>query len=130
MMILIGCERKGSTRPPPKIHQKVAPPTQKIALFLNSSAKTSMICQKKNFFEDQQHAPLRLLSLVLVKMCGKVKTFLFFSDQSVSPCFGSLNNFFLEITFLLYTRKWIQPSFFSTLNGGLFYVSCTRPPFL
>ena len=32
---------------PPKVHQKVAPPpTQGIALFLYSSTRTSMVCQK------------------------------------------------------------------------------------
>ena len=36
-----------------------------------------MACQKekKKNFEDQQHVPLRLLSLVLVEMCGKSTDF-------------------------------------------------------
>ena len=43
--------------PPPKIDQKVAPPTQEIALFLQRSIRTSMAHQKKRkkFFKKFLH---------------------------------------------------------------------------
>ena len=46
-MALIGCEQCGRTGPPPKIEQKVALPTQEIALFLQGSIRTLLSGQKK-----------------------------------------------------------------------------------
>ena len=43
-MALIGCEWFPS---PPKIDQKLAPPTQEIALFLQRSTRTSMASPNK-----------------------------------------------------------------------------------
>ena len=49
MMALMGAN--GAAVPgPPKIHQKMASPTQEIALFLYISIRTSMACQKKKKF--------------------------------------------------------------------------------
>ena len=47
VMVIIGCERCDRTEASPNIHQNVAPPTQKIALSLRSSTRTSNACQKK-----------------------------------------------------------------------------------
>ena len=50
-MALIGCERCGRTGPP-KIEQKVAPPTQEIAQFLQGTLGRRFQLKKrgKNFF--------------------------------------------------------------------------------
>ena len=67
-MASIGCERCGRTEPPLK-YIKNWPPTQDIALFLYSSTRASMACQKENkkkLNQWLQHARLLLV---------KVKTF-------------------------------------------------------
>ena len=48
VMALIGCQRCGRSDPLPKMHEKMALPTQDIALFFHSSTRTSMTCQKDN----------------------------------------------------------------------------------
>ena len=69
VMALVGWN--GAAAPsPPTTHQKVALDTQEIALFLHSSTKTWMACQKEKKKKlNQQHAwlLLRLCHLCLLK---------------------------------------------------------------
>ena len=84
-MALIGCEQSGRTSPP-KIHQKVVPPAQEIALFLHSCTRTSMACQKeKKSLEKKRLLLLRLLSLVLVEMWKYSFSLFLFLVITLSP---------------------------------------------
>ena len=93
-MALIGCKQIGSVETP-KVHQKVAPLTQEIALVLHSSIRTSMAFQKEK--KEILKILLRLSSIVLVEMWKQatdffLESYCFEVGQSASPGCGSPNS--------------------------------------
>ena len=103
MMTLIGCKQCDRTEPPLKYIKKS--PTQEIALFLYSSTRTSMACQKEKNFEKKR-LPRQLTFFEITMSWGNTYKVLLHALDHPIVCPSKLKTFFiLEITMSSYTKN-------------------------
>ena len=100
-MALIGCERCGRSEPS-KIHQKMAPPyTKNCSIFFIVAPGRRWHVKKKrkkNLKKKKGHRRLMTFFLVIALSHPAL-------DHAIVP--PKLKTFFLVITLLSYTKKWL-----------------------